>query len=82
MVDKETSYEYLQLRSIVATLKALGNSEDIISWLLAKHDFESEEAFELMFVNPIRSMPPTIIGDSSVVKSRKGKEKVAKTSTT
>ncbi|XP_039156543.1 wall-associated receptor kinase 5-like [Eucalyptus grandis] len=41
--DKETSSKYSQLRSIVAILKALEDNEDVISRLLAKHGFESEE---------------------------------------
>jgi len=33
-----------------------------------------------MFVNPVRSMPHTSVADLSATRSRKGKEKVFKTS--
>ncbi|KAL3720495.1 hypothetical protein ACJRO7_005333 [Eucalyptus globulus] len=75
----ETSSDFSQLRSMIGTLKALGDSKDVISRLLAKHGFDSKEALELMFINSIISKPPTSVDDSSVASSRKGNEKVSET---
>jgi len=82
MVSEANSPLFLKSKPIIAPLKNLGKkNEDVIASLLANHSFENEEVLDLMFANPIRSIPPINIGDSSGVSTstRKGKEKVVET---
>jgi len=81
MIGKKTSFEFLKLKCIIASLKSLGNNEDVIASLLAKHDFENEELLEIMFGNLIRSISSLNVDELSGASTgtRKGMEKVVET---